>query len=193
MYKRIALFSSELFESVSNDPELRDDIEFQMKKVYDDEVEIDEDLESKSFSTNLIGNDYSLNSCEYNDDDDFIGKFKCILCPNRVLLNDLDLEKHLKSRNHLKMVKKWDNEQKKAEEIRKKFNQYHGICIYDEKESDGYTDGNIDAPLAGTDNIALKPKRRKKDNKLTDEQIKSRKMKFKRKKERRLMKKLGIK
>ncbi|KAH8741354.1 hypothetical protein FG386_003201 [Cryptosporidium ryanae] len=194
MYKRLALFSSELFENASNDPELMKDVEFQMNKLCDDEVEVDENFEDENFNANSIGdNNYSSNLYESNDN--FIGKFKCILCPNKVLLSDLDLEKHLKSKCHLKMIKKWSDKQKESEYIRKKFNQYHGICNYDEKEIHMRTDDEISVSPVGSENLILKSKRRRKksSNHLTEEQIKSRKIKFKRKKERRLIRKLEIK
>merc|ERR1719506_2028434 len=46
------------------------------------------------------------------------GKFQCRLCPEKVLLSEQDLEKHVKSALHCKRATKWEKDQAKELESR---------------------------------------------------------------------------
>ncbi|TRY52568.1 Zinc-finger double-stranded RNA-binding [Cryptosporidium tyzzeri] len=188
MYKRVALFSSDLLSSSLNCKYLRENIERQINKVYEDDFSDESPKNVEEHSDSLLKNEdiktESIDSVEY----DFIGKFKCILCPKKVIINESDLDKHIKSKQHLNMIEKWQKKQEDARKIREKFNILHNL-IDGDKIIDKINPKNaLSSGLTPNKQSNRKNKKRKSSN-LSEEQIIAKKMKFVRKKERRLARK----
>lgn len=190
MYKRAALFSSDLLANSSDNQYLRENIEKQIVKVYGDDFSDECDELSKNYSAHSMkSQNIATESIDYVEDD-FIGKFKCIICPKKIIINEVDLNKHIKSRQHLNMVEKWKKKQENARKIREKFNIFHNLTA----EDDNLDDVNSGDTKALNSSNMLKSNSRKNKRKLNksdlpEEQIMARKMKFMRKKERRLARK----
>lgn len=107
----------------------------------------------------------------------FRGNYFCRLCPERVLISQSDLEKHLVSKAHKKREKQWHTDEQEKARIREQFNRR---ILHTETSAPETTEGGDKAKQG-----ALKTKRKRKIDKLTPQQIKKRKEKFQRKKARR--------
>ncbi|OII74246.1 uncharacterized protein cubi_01090 [Cryptosporidium ubiquitum] len=190
MYKRAALFSSDLLANLSDNQYLRENIERQIDKVYGDDFSDECPKLSEKYSVSLLK---SQNIAMENIDsveDKFVGNFKCILCPKKIIINEVDLNKHLKSRQHLNMVEKWQKKQENSRKIREKFNIFHNLTTAQDHLDQVNFEDTKDSCLADTLKSNRKNKRKKSRNKdLSEEQIIARKVKFMRKKERRLARK----
>ncbi|EAK89045.1 hypothetical protein [Cryptosporidium parvum Iowa II] len=188
MYKRVALFSSDLLSNSLNCKYLRENIEKQINKVYGDDFSDESPKNVEEHSDSLLKNEdiktESIDSVEY----DFIGKFKCILCPKKIIINESDLDKHIKSKQHLNMVEKWQKKQEDARKIREKFNILHNLTDGDKIIDEINPKNALSSGLTPNKQSNRKNKRRKSSN-LSEEQIIAKKMKFVRKKERRLARK----
>ncbi|KAF7458650.1 c2h2 type zinc-finger protein [Cryptosporidium felis] len=183
MYKRIALFSSELLADLSDSQGLNHDVEEQITKVYGDYPSENCHSDKK----------YLIDNSEYykgyisdgSVNDTFIGKFKCIICPNKIIINESDLEKHLESKRHKRMVTKWTQQQENARKIRHKFNNDNNLVTKDDSLKEENIEESDGSNLDKSSRMSRKIKKKKVEN-LSKEQIIARKEKFKRKKERRI-------
>ncbi|CUV05199.1 unnamed protein product [Cryptosporidium hominis] len=188
MYKRVALFSSDLLSNSLNCKYLRENIERQINKVYEDDFSDESPKNVEEHSDSLLKSEdiktESIDSVEY----DFIGKFKCILCPKKIIINESDLDKHIKSKQHLNMVEKWQKKQEYARKIREKFNILHNLTDRDKIIDEINPKNTLSPGLTPNKQSNRKNKKRKSSN-LSEEQIIAKKMKFARKKERRLARK----
>ncbi|KAK9173591.1 Zinc-finger double-stranded RNA-binding family protein [Cryptosporidium meleagridis] len=191
MYKRVALFSSDLLSNSLNCKYLRGNIEKQINKVYGDDFSDESPNNDREHSESLLKSEdiktESIDSVDY----DFIGKFKCILCPKKIIINESDLDKHIKSKHHLNMVEKWQKKQEYARKIREKFNILNNLTDGDTVTDDINSKSALSSDLTPNKQSNRKNKKRKNSN-LSEEQIIAKKMKFMRKKERRLARKSQI-
>lgn len=190
MFKRIALFSSDLLTDSLDNQYLRENVEKQIDKIYgnDSSDECLEDSEKCSVALKCQNTEIGNN---YYTEDSFVGKYKCILCPKKIIINEVDLDKHIKSRQHLSKVEDWKKKQENARKIRDKFNKLHNLVVENDTLCDinSEDDENLDLATDIQPKIKRKNKKRRKSSDLTEEQIKARKIKFIRKKERRMARK----
>lgn len=190
MYKRIALFSSDLFTNSLDNQYLRENVEKQIDKIYGDDF-LDECPEhSEKYSVSLSSQNTTVGNTDYTEDN-FLGKFKCILCPKKIIINEVDLYKHIKSKQHLSKVEDWKKKQESAKKIRDKFNKLHNLVTENDSPRDINSEDDEISDLGTTTQpiIKRKSKKRRKSSDLTEEQITARKIKFIRKKERRIARK----
>ncbi|KAJ1607672.1 hypothetical protein OJ253_2251 [Cryptosporidium canis] len=127
MYKRVALFSSDLFVNSLHEQDQLENIENQLDQFCEEDFS-DNHLEySDELSNPLLKNQNTATQNSNYTDSDFIGKFKCLICPKKIIINEIDLDKHLKSKQHLSKVDEWEKKQESARRIREKFNILHNL------------------------------------------------------------------
>ncbi|KAH8583828.1 C2H2 type zinc-finger [Cryptosporidium sp. chipmunk genotype I] len=189
MYKRVALFSSNLLANSLDCQYLRENIERQIDKVYGDDFSDEYPKKLGKYTDPLLKSPKIKTESTDSIECDFVGKFKCILCPKKIIINEVDLDKHIKSRKHLSKVEKWQKKQENARKIRERFNTLHNLTDGHNSKDEVSSKTAISSDLSAAPQSNRKIKKKRKSSNLSEEQIIARKIKFMRKKERRLARK----